>query len=982
MAKAPFVFARSKSAYRGADTGKVRAQLEQLRHWYNEFGPSEFAEKFFWILRKNPEAGETQIAQASEHWNKRLIPFKHNAIQKDIHSRLTNRNIFLKPRQGGYTTWMIIMRLLLPAILEPGVGCLLISQNNTYATAHFSMLHRAFRWFAFCDPFNIHAPSNWWAMEAHKHLLHVTYSSRRELIFDALDSRIVCASAEVEEVGQGLCLSPKTWTQTADNRYLRFKDVKVGDWVIGSTGRPVHVTKTFIIPAHKHPYKGEARRLYIRALGDGSAITCAPNHPFRTDRGMLEAKDIMPGDYFAYPRRQLTEELKEIPLPKRKGRVSSHGVLHVVNSKARKQASAYVLDRDLGFACGWYLADGSWAPRFVQYTMINKRKIDYGRERLLAKLQELVAWPKIDRKRNRVIAAGVVFANFIKEHFGSALGKHVPEWWYKAPKAFLVGLLEGWLVGDGWWKERSITGYGSNPAIVLPMKEIAIALGVGFPYMRYKNGRRHKVIICGTKAMSCGKKFQLFFAGIAHENLAKLIGLPTTVKNGHLRRKSQYQDDSYVYIKIDRVAKTRVKEFRDITVDSPDHLYCLPYVLTHNTIQHLGCTEVARWEHNPEETLANVKESVPIDGTIDLESTANMMGGYFYEECMRARNGKSEYTFHFHPWYFHEEYRIPDKPAKSETLTGEEKALVKGGLVQYKIAIDLGQIAWRRFKKLSLRHNFAEKYPEDEISCFLLQGNNYFDNEILINRKREVEGEIPLARYKFFAQYKKPQPHKQYIIGVDPATGRDASQGNLDWCAALVLEKETGEQVASYHAKKPPEDVAVDMAQLGRMYNNALIAVERTGDGGTVMLMLQIANQYTNIYKHREWWKRDWGQKLTSASKGSGGQKMKDIEGFPTSPKTRPVALTRVAIFIRESPELIHDLTFINECLTFVRDETGKPAAAEGSHDDMVSAMWIANYVRLVVLGYLELLAIPASYKDESEDDVELEEDDGAENTP
>jgi hypothetical protein len=595
MAQAPYGFARSKSAYRGADSGRVRDQLEQVRSWSKLWGPGEFAEKFFWILRKNPEPGESSISQYTEHWNKRLIPFKHNAIQRHIHERLANRNIFLKPRQGGYTTWMIIMRLLLPAILEPGVGCLLISQNNTYATAHFSMLHRAYRWFGFQDPFNIQSPSNWWAMDIHRHLLHVTYSSRRELIFDALDSRIVCASAEVEEVGQGL------------------------------------------------------------------------------------------------------------------------------------------------------------------------------------------------------------------------------------------------------------------------------------------------------------------------------------------------------------------------------------------TIQHLGCTEVARWEHNPEETLANVKEAVPIDGTIDLESTANMMGGYFYEECMRARNGNSEYTFHFHPWYFHEEYTLPDKPVKPETLTGEEKALIKGAKVVYNVDLDMGRIAWRRFKKLSLRHNFAEKYPEDEISCFLLQGNNYFDNEILIARKREVEGEIPLARFKFFTQFKKPVPHKRYVIGVDPASGRDAATGNLDWCGAIVLEVETGEQVASYHARKPPEDVAVDMAQLGRLYNNALVAVERTGDGGTVMLMMQVANQYTNIYKHREWWKRDWGARFSNKSKStvSTAQKLKDLEGFPTSVKTRPVALNRVAIYIRESPELIHDLTFINECLTFVRDETGKPAAAEGSHDDMVSAMWIANYVRLVVLGYLELLAVPVTYKDEAEEEVD-----------
>lgn len=595
MASSAYVFTRTKSAYNGPDPVIVREQLFKLREWVAQFGPGELAEKFFWILRKNPEKGESQIAQFSEHWNKRLVPFKYNAIQNDITRKLTNRNIFLKPRQGGYTTWMIIMRLLLPAMIDSGVGCLLISQNSTYATAHFSMLHRAFRTFGLVDPFDMATGSNMWAVGIHKNLLHVTFSSRKELIFDQLDSRIVCASAEVEEVGQGL------------------------------------------------------------------------------------------------------------------------------------------------------------------------------------------------------------------------------------------------------------------------------------------------------------------------------------------------------------------------------------------TIQHLGCTEVARWQGNPEETLANVKEAVPFDGTIDLESTANMMGGYFYEECMRAREGVSEFTYHYHPWWYHEEYTLKDKPAREESLTADERLLVK------EQSLTMGQIAWRRVKKVSLRHNFDEKYPEDDIACFLLQGNAYFNQEILGNRRKELENTKHFSPFTKVKVYKKPQNHKRYIIGADPASGRDASgtAGNLDYSAALVLELETGEQVASYRTRITPEEFAQDLAELGRMYNNALIAVERTGDGGTVMLMLQVANQYSNIYMHRDWWKRAWGAKYSNVGKGANaGKVLKDIEGFPTSIKTRPIAINRVAWFIRETPELIHDLVFVEECMTFVRnpDKKGVPEAAPGCHDDMVSAMWIGNYVRLVQLGYLDPTAVPSeSYKDEHEDEIDLE---------
>ena len=43
---------------------------------------------------------------------------------------------------------------------------------------------------------------------------------------------------------------------------------------------------------------------------------------------------------------------------------------------------------------------------------------------------------------------------------------------------------------------------------------------------------------------------------------------------------------------------------------------------------------------------------------------------------------------------------------------------------------------------------------------------------------------------------------------------------------------------------------------MGRYFNNALIGVERTGDGGTTMLALAGECRYGNIYKHMEWWEK------------------------------------------------------------------------------------------------------------------------------
>jgi len=558
----------SPKQLKGADPKLVKDQLQALQDLYRKCGKAVFSSQMFWILRKNPEPGEKDVLgnliQAGQAWNKRLVPFKHNRIQKDLDAHMGPRNIMLKPRQGGYTTYCIIMRLLLSAILEPGVGCLLISQNSKYAAAHFTILQRAFRYFGVVDPYN--KSSNLLSDQLHQHLLSTKFSNRHELIFDQLDSRILCESAENEEAGQGL------------------------------------------------------------------------------------------------------------------------------------------------------------------------------------------------------------------------------------------------------------------------------------------------------------------------------------------------------------------------------------------TIQHLHCSEVARWPGKPEETLANVKEAIPIDGSVDIESTANQMGGYFYEECQRAKDGltsgkETEFRFFFHEWWWHDEYRL-DRPVAEESVSEEEELLIQ------KFKLDLHQIAWRRKKMVSLRHNFQEKYPEDDIKCFLLQGAGFFDGEVVGQRSLELKGSKPYDSFKKTVIFKPRQKNKRYIIGADVATGRVISENNTDYSAAFVLDLETGETVCRYMARISEEYYAQDLADIGEMYNNALIAVERNSYGGAVILSLEVSCRYMNLYKHREWYKRE--------------RKVVEVLGFPTTVKTRPLLLNRAKALVEKSPELIHDEELLKQCLVFVNNEKGKPEAVQGSHDDLVMALGIANYCRLVVLGYIDPVGIPS----------------------
>jgi len=388
------------------------------------------------------------------------------------------------------------------------------------------------------------------------------------------------------------------------------------------------------------------------------------------------------------------------------------------------------------------------------------------------------------------------------------------------------------------------------------------------------------------------------------------------------------------------------------------------------TLHHVACSEVARWPGNADETLSNMKEAIVLDGTLDLESTANEATGYFFQEYQRAERGASAFKAHFSPWWEEPTYRIDTTEEEIGDLEADERALIE------KYHLDMAQVAFRRAKKLSLRHNFDEKYPEDAASAFLLKGSCFFDKEILKLRLLELMSYEPTARFSGGKGYiyKERVKGRRYIIGADTASGKmpdlqaEPDDAKRDASAAKVLDLETGEEVASYLDQCDAVSFALDLADLGKYYNNASIVVERgvaseAATGGTVILELAAA-KYPNIYRHKEWWKRN--KTVTKANR-----EIVELEGLPTNKRTRPVALNKLKSFFEENPDLFWDLRLLRQMQIFVRDERGIPAAAPGGHDDAVMASAIAHFARLILLNYMDPLSFRSerySQTDEPED--------------
>lgn len=183
-----------------------------------------------------------------------------------------------------------------------------------------------------------------------------------------------------------------------------------------------------------------------------------------------------------------------------------------------------------------------------------------------------------------------------------------------------------------------------------------------------------------------------------------------------------------------------------------------------DTIQYLHGSEVAFWPH-AEEHLAGIGEAVPSEsGTeIILESTSAGAQGPYYEMCMAALKGESEYQLIFIPWFWQAEYRerVPD----NFTLTADEEAY------QAEHGLDAEQMAWRRNKIRNLNGNvgkFRREYPATPEEAF----------------RADVEGALWTRALIDDYRVSKAPDLQRIVIGVDPSGTHNANSDETGIVAA------------------------------------------------------------------------------------------------------------------------------------------------------------------------------------------------------
>ena len=360
-----------------------------------------------------------------------------------------------------------------------------------------------------------------------------------------------------------------------------------------------------------------------------------------------------------------------------------------------------------------------------------------------------------------------------------------------------------------------------------------------------------------------------------------------------------------------------------------------------DTINNLHLSELAFWTGDKKETLTGLLQAVPNtpDTMIVIESTANGFE-YFKELWDKAVAGENDFIPLFIGWNKLQEYQMTYTGFE---LTKEEKELQKI------YGVTLEQLTWRRW---CIANNcggdieqFKQEYPINPEEAFISTGKCYFDKQNIIQRIQEVK-DIKPEKQGYFEYdydglkisnirwiedkegsiriYEKPKKNYPYVV-----SGDTAGEGS-DYFIGQVLDNTNGRQVAVLRQEYDEISYTRQIYCLGMYYNNALIGIE--------------ANYST--YPIEELERLGYKKQYIREKEDTYTHKVNKAYGFKTTAISRPRILAQLQTIYKEEINKIIDIETLQEGLTFIKNERGRPEAQVGYHDDLTMALAIAYDIR------------------------------------
>lgn len=375
------------------------------------------------------------------------------------------------------------------------------------------------------------------------------------------------------------------------------------------------------------------------------------------------------------------------------------------------------------------------------------------------------------------------------------------------------------------------------------------------------------------------------------------------------------------------------------------------------TINFFHGSEAAFWQVPMGQMQAAMKPALTPDCIIIYETTAN--GFNDFKEMWDS----GTYINCFYEWWRSKEYRHGFENAEKEKEFDE---LVKNG--KDWIADRLRWLKEKGLKKEQLywyyntyqgmadKETIKQEYPCTPEEAFLMSGRPVFNIENIIKRiahLREKYKEKPYKEGYFKFEWENPKNEDKIINssiefiesseknwiriyeepeeGTPYVLGGDTKGEGSDFYTGTVINNITGNRAATFHKNLSISNPYThQMYCMGSYFNRALIGIEINFNTGPI-------EELQRLNYPRQFVRRKFDEYT---------KKTEPRYGWKTDGTSRPLIIDRYAMLIFEHPELINDIPTLEEAMTFIYDEKGRPDAMAGKHDDLLFSDMIAEQIR------------------------------------
>lgn len=296
-----------------------------------------------------------------------------------------------------------------------------------------------------------------------------------------------------------------------------------------------------------------------------------------------------------------------------------------------------------------------------------------------------------------------------------------------------------------------------------------------------------------------------------------------------------------------------------------------------------------------------------------------------------ALTGKNDFKIYEMRWYHDPRFNKDLKWIKGDEVVvtfdeAEQRELIKKGFRPMS--------TW--YDGMCRQYNYDSRAIASELdNAFLGSGDNVVQEEYIV--QQEKCNVRPPIRTEGFDNnvwiWEDPIENHQYIIAGDVSRGDSA-----DFSTFSIIDCDTGNQVAEYQGKLPPDKLGELMFEWGVKYN-ALCAVDITGGMGQATVIKLVDMGYPNLYYSDSKSSKVIMQKMKNYSKKNGEL----VAGFIIG-SNRTLVIQEIERTMRMGEFVIRSQRLINELRTFIY-KNGRADHMTGFHDDLIFASAIALFI-------------------------------------